>query len=116
MDKMVSYNASHRAKVHEVRERVVVERELKESGGHQQLVPGVVVGHEGVVRPVHPLLFFVHVVLQFLVPRLLDVVVHAQEVSEIVILVHVELEDFMKGLDVIHGNVVWLELKTENMI
>lgn len=106
INKMVSYMASHRAKVHEVRERVVVERELKESGGHQQLVPGVVVRHEGVVRPVHPLLFFVHVVLQFLVPRLLYVVVYAQEVSEIVILVHVELEDFMKGLDVIHGNVV----------
>lgn len=109
MDKMVSYNASHRAKVHEVRERVVVEGELKESGGHQQLVPGVVVGHEGVVRPVHPLLLFVHVVLQFLVPRLLDVVVHAEEVSEIVILVHVELKVFMRVLVVRHGNVVWLE-------
>lgn len=68
-------------------ERVVVEGELQQTGGDQKLIPGVVVGHERVIGPVHPLLLLVHVVLQLLVPGLLNVVVHTEQVSKIIILV-----------------------------
>lgn len=88
MNEVMSDDTSHWAKVHEVGERVVVEGELQETGGDQQLIPGVVVGHERVIGPVYPLLLFVHVVLQSLVPGLLYVVVHTEQVSKVIILVY----------------------------